>query len=87
MLLLPVRPRRLTAVALGTIQGREGRVVSMQCKLVRVDEPDDVAERLRGAGVACSVRGGFVRLSFHLYNDETDVELAAGALGENSRDL
>jgi selenocysteine lyase/cysteine desulfurase len=54
---------------------------------VQVDEPEGVAERLRGAGVACSVRGGFVRLSFHLYNDETDVELAAGALGQTSQDL
>src|SRR5262245_1048961 len=33
----------LTAVALGTIKGREGRVVSMQCKLVRVDDGETVA--------------------------------------------
>jgi hypothetical protein len=33
----------LTAVALGTIKGREGRVVSLQCKLVRVDDGEVVA--------------------------------------------
>src|SRR5262249_61727893 len=32
-----------TAVALGTIKGREGRLVSMQCKLVRVDDGELVA--------------------------------------------
>src|SRR5262249_58855103 len=31
-----------TAVALGTIKGREGRLVSMQCKLVRVDDGEIV---------------------------------------------
>lgn len=31
-------------------------------------------ERLRRAGVAASVRAGRVRLGFHLYNDESDVD-------------
>ena len=39
-----------------------------------VENPEAAAKRLRSAGVACSVRGGCVRLSFHLYNDEADVE-------------
>ena len=43
-------------------------------------DPDAAVERLRTAGVACSARGGSVRLCFHLYNDEADVELAAAAL-------
>jgi selenocysteine lyase/cysteine desulfurase len=47
---------------------------------VEVDDADAALERLRTAGVACSVRDGAVRLSFHLYNDEADVELAAAAL-------
>jgi selenocysteine lyase/cysteine desulfurase len=47
---------------------------------LEVDDAHGAAKRLQSAGVACSVRGGSVRLSFHLYNDETDVELAAAAL-------
>ena len=47
----------------------------------RVDDAEGAAARLHDAGVSCSVRGGSVRLSFHLYNDEADVELAAAALG------
>jgi selenocysteine lyase/cysteine desulfurase len=45
-----------------------------------VDDPEGAARRLQESGVACSLRGGSVRLSFHLYNDEADVELAAAAL-------
>jgi selenocysteine lyase/cysteine desulfurase len=45
-----------------------------------VDDAEGAAVRLRESGIACSVRGGSVRLSFHLYNDEEDVELAVGAL-------
>jgi selenocysteine lyase/cysteine desulfurase len=47
---------------------------------IHVDDAEGAARRLREAGVACSVRGGSVRFSFHLYNDEQDVELAASAL-------
>ena len=47
---------------------------------LRVDDAEGAAARLQEAGISCSVRGGSVRLSFHLYNDETDVELAAAAL-------
>jgi selenocysteine lyase/cysteine desulfurase len=45
-----------------------------------VEDAEGAAARLRDAGVVCSARGGSVRLSFHLYNDEEDVALAAGAL-------
>jgi selenocysteine lyase/cysteine desulfurase len=45
-----------------------------------VEDTDAAVRRLRAAGVACSVRAGAVRLSFHLYNDETDVALALEAL-------
>lgn len=47
---------------------------------LEVADPEGAARRLRDAGVACSVRGGSVRLSFHLFNDEEDVGLAAAAL-------
>jgi selenocysteine lyase/cysteine desulfurase len=47
---------------------------------VRVGEPEAVVERLRKAGVRCAVRAGSVRLSFHFYNDEADVDLALEAL-------
>ena len=47
----------------------------------RVEDAEAAARRLQEAGIACSVRGGSVRLSFHLYNDEEDVALAAAALG------
>jgi selenocysteine lyase/cysteine desulfurase len=40
----------------------------------------DADERLRRAGVRTAVRAGRVRLSFHLYNDEADVDLALSAL-------
>lgn len=47
---------------------------------LRVGDPEGAARGLRNAGIACSVRGGSVRLSFHLFNDEEDVGLAAAAL-------
>ena len=45
-----------------------------------VEAADAAVSNLRGAGVACSARAGSVRVSFHLYNDDADVELAVGAL-------
>lgn len=44
-----------------------------------VDRPDAV-ERLTGAGVVVSARRGAARLAFHLYNTESDVRRALGAL-------
>ena len=54
---------------------------------LQVDDAEGAAARLQEAGIACSVRGGSVRLSFHLYNDETDVELAVAALRPSFRSL
>jgi selenocysteine lyase/cysteine desulfurase len=53
--------------------------------IVRVDvsDADAAVERLRAAGVACSARGGSIRLCFHLYNEPEDVELALEALGSS----
>ncbi len=47
----------------------------------RVADAEGAAANLQEAGIACAVRAGSVRLSFHLYNDEDDVELAASAVG------
>jgi len=47
----------------------------------QVEDAESAARSLQEAAIACAVRGGSVRLSFHLYNDEEDVELAVAALG------
>ncbi len=47
----------------------------------RVADAEAAAANLQEAGIACAVRAGSVRLSFHLYNDEDDVDLAASAVG------
>ena len=52
---------------------------SQNSAIVSVDAPG-AAERLAAAGVRTAVRAGRVRASFHLYNDEADVELAVAAL-------
>jgi selenocysteine lyase/cysteine desulfurase len=41
---------------------------------------DDAAERLSLAGVRTSVRAGRARVSFHLYNQQHDVDLAVAAM-------
>jgi selenocysteine lyase/cysteine desulfurase len=41
-------------------------------------------ERLERAGIRASVRGGAVRLSLHLYNDEADVDAVIAALRPDS---
>jgi len=47
--------------------------------IVIVDVPG-AADALAAAGVRAAVRAGKVRLSFHLYNDEADIELAVSTL-------
>ncbi len=44
--------------------------------IVSVAAPDDVQQRLATAGVAAAVRAGRLRLSFHLYNSDADVDAA-----------
>ncbi len=48
--------------------------------IVSVEAPADVAARLAEGRVAAAVRAGRLRLSFHLYNSESDVEAALRAL-------
>jgi len=47
--------------------------------IVTVDSPG-ADERLSAAGVRAAVRAGRVRLSFHLYSQQDDVDLALQAL-------
>lgn len=47
--------------------------------IVTVEAPQ-AAERLAASGIRSAVRAGRVRLSFHVYNDSRDVELAVAAL-------
>ena len=48
--------------------------------IVTLDASDGASERLAAAGVRTAIRAGRVRASFHLYNDEADVDLAVAAL-------
>jgi selenocysteine lyase/cysteine desulfurase len=52
-----------------------------QIVAVRLPDPDAVRERLKQQRILAAVRGGFLRLGFHAYNDETDVEAGLQALG------
>lgn len=45
-----------------------------------IDDAAAAVERLHSRGIKCSVRAGAVRASFHLYNDDEDVDLALDAL-------
>ncbi|MQA02911.1 MAG: aminotransferase class V-fold PLP-dependent enzyme [Streptosporangiales bacterium] len=49
--------------------------------IVTLPDPEgSAAEKLRAAGCAVSARAGNVRLGFHLWNTEADVDLAVAAL-------
>jgi selenocysteine lyase/cysteine desulfurase len=52
-----------------------------QTASVRAPDPAGLRERLLERRVIGSVREGSLRLGFHAYNDETDVESALAALG------
>jgi selenocysteine lyase/cysteine desulfurase len=43
----------------------------------------DAADKLRAAGIRASTRAGAVRVGFHLYNTENDVDRLLDALGIN----
>ena len=47
--------------------------------IVTLDVPD-AEQRLSAAGIRASVRGGRVRMSFHVYNTDADVDRAVEAL-------
>ena len=48
--------------------------------IVTLEARAEVVERLADAGIRTAVRAGRVRASFHLYNDDADVDLATRAL-------
>jgi selenocysteine lyase/cysteine desulfurase len=50
---------------------------------VSIDDPDAARGRLKDLGVIAAVRGGFLRLGFHAFNDESDVKTALAALSGN----
>jgi selenocysteine lyase/cysteine desulfurase len=52
-----------------------------QTVALRLPDPVGVRERLLERRVIGSVRGGSLRLGFHAYNDEADVDAALAALG------
>ena len=47
---------------------------------VAVEDADEALEQLERRGVKASVRANAVRIAFHFYNDEADVDLALEAL-------
>ncbi|MFC6882736.1 MULTISPECIES: aminotransferase class V-fold PLP-dependent enzyme [Actinomadura] len=47
---------------------------------IKVDDPDGLAAALAGRRVVTSPRGDLLRLSFHYYNDVSDVDALLGAL-------
>lgn len=47
---------------------------------VETEDADAVASRLESARIRCAVRAGSVRVAFHLYNDEADVDRAVEVL-------
>ena len=61
------------------------REESSQIVGVRVPDPDRVRDALDREEVTAAVRGGYLRISFHCFNDEGDVDRALGALRAASR--
>ena len=46
---------------------------------------DGIEQRLAAAGIKAAARAGGCRLSFHIYNDDDDVEVAVAALERVAR--
>jgi selenocysteine lyase/cysteine desulfurase len=46
----------------------------MESAIVSLKVPEELAERLRAAGITASVRAGRLRISCHHYNDDSDVD-------------
>lgn len=68
------------AVGLAAALRRRLGMAEVPSPIVAIRRPD-AAERLAAAGVVASARAGAVRVGFHLYNDERDLDLVLGALG------
>lgn len=48
--------------------------------IITIDAGADISDRLAAAGVRTAIRAGRLRASFHLYNDLSDVDMAAEAI-------
>jgi selenocysteine lyase/cysteine desulfurase len=55
--------------------------VPSQTVALPLSDPEGVRERLRARDVVGAVRGGYLRLGFHAFNDDDDVRRALDALG------
>jgi selenocysteine lyase/cysteine desulfurase len=53
--------------------------VNARAAIVALDRPD-AAPRLAEAGIVHSMRAGRIRVAFHLYSDDSDVERLLTAL-------
>lgn len=76
-------------IGIGTIEAHDMRLASSFCSKVGLAAPPSPIvymdaradfKRLLESGIRASVRGGRVRLSFHLYNTDEDVDRAVEAL-------
>ena len=52
---------------------------------IRVDDPEGLRDALEARGVHVGARGPYVRVGFHAFNNEQDVERALAALHEATR--
>lgn len=71
----------LRVVTAGGEQNRSGVV----CVYYPQQKEDEVAALLRRRHIHTTMRGGYIRMSLHAFNTETDVEQAAEALWEIAR--
>lgn len=56
-----------------------------QIVALQVGDPVGLQDRMQERSVVASVRGGGLRLGFHAFNDESDIEAGLDALGTASR--
>lgn len=69
-----------------TVAGRAGSTAAI-VSLADVPSPEAAAQLLAEAGVAAAVRGGYLRISPHVYSSESDITLLLDALAEYSSTL
>ncbi|MFQ5427266.1 MAG: aminotransferase, partial [Gaiellales bacterium] len=83
-LIVAIGPKRIAAHDLGLARGFAEQLglplPSSPIVRLEVESAAGLADSLGEAGISCSVRAGSVRLSFHLYNDEADVERVVDVL-------
>ena len=77
-------PARVEAHTVGLANRARTELVLPQQNSAIVSIPiADVAAKLRAAGIRASTRAGAVRVGFHLYNTEDDLDRLLDALGGN----